>query len=237
MGLVLSGRVLVELSDAWGNDSVLGAAGEGEVFAEAYACAPGEPLLVNVTASEESTVLLLDAGRLLSPCESVCSGHALLLRRLLALCARKNLQLSQRALHTAPKTIRGRLMSYLSECAVRSGSSSFDIPYDRRQLAGYLGVQFGPDGADIMTIATAPEFRGQGTAKALIAAMTDILQTKHLRWLTLEVRPSNTQAVGLYKAMGFREVGRRPRYYKKPTEDALLMTLFFEEETHADPGN
>ena len=115
MGLVLSGRVLVELSDAWGNDSVLGAAGEGEVFAEAYACAPGEPLLVNVTA--------------------------LLLRRLLALCARKNLQLSQRALHTAPKTIRGRLMSYLSECAVRSGSSSFDIPYDRRQLAGYLGVE------------------------------------------------------------------------------------------------
>ena len=141
MGLVLSGRVLVELSDAWGNDSVLGAAGEGEVFAEAYACAPGEPLLVNVTASEESTVLLLDAGRLLSPCESFCSGHALLLRRLLALCARKNLQLSQRALHTAPKTIRGRLMSYLSECAVRSGSSSFDIPYDRRQLAGYLGVE------------------------------------------------------------------------------------------------
>ena len=64
-----------------------------------------------------------------------------LLRRLLALCARKNLQLSQRALHTAPKTIRGRLMSYLSECAVRSGSSSFDIPYDRRQLAGYLGVE------------------------------------------------------------------------------------------------
>ena len=61
-------------------------------------------------------------------------GLLLLLRRLLALCARKNLQLSQRALHTAPKTIRGRLMSYLSECAVRSGSSSFDIPYDRRQL-------------------------------------------------------------------------------------------------------
>ena len=141
MGLVLSGQVLVELSDAWGNDSVLGAAGPGEVFAEAYACAPGEPLLVNVTAREESVVLLLNAGRLLAPCESVCPGHALLLRRLLGLCARKNLQLSQRALHTAPKTIRARLMSYLSECAVRSGSRSFTIPYDRRQLAGYLGVE------------------------------------------------------------------------------------------------
>ncbi len=104
-------------------------------------------------------------------------------------------------------------------------------------LAGYMGVQFGPDGGDIMTIATAPEFRGQGVAKKLISAMAEMLKEKELRWLTLEVRPSNAQAVGLYQALGFREVGRRPRYYKKPTEDALLMTLFFEEETHADPGN
>ena len=104
-------------------------------------------------------------------------------------------------------------------------------------LAGYLGVQFGPDGADIMTIATTPEFRGQGVGKGLISAMVEMLKEKDLKWLTLEVRPSNTQAVGLYQALGFREVGRRPRYYKKPTEDALLMTLFFEEETHADPGN
>lgn len=104
-------------------------------------------------------------------------------------------------------------------------------------LAGYLGGQFGPDGGDIMTIATAPEFRGRGVAKRLISAMAAYFQKKSLRWLTLEVRPSNTAAVGLYQSMGFREVGRRPRYYKKPTEDALLMTLFFEEDAHADPGN
>lgn len=104
-------------------------------------------------------------------------------------------------------------------------------------LAGYLGVQFGPDGGDIMTIATDPGFRGRGTAKKLISAMTEIFLKKNLRFLTLEVRPSNEAAVGLYTAMGFREVGRRPRYYRKPTEDALLMTLFLEEEDHADSGN
>ena len=104
-------------------------------------------------------------------------------------------------------------------------------------LAGYLGVEYGPDGGDIMTIATAPEFRGRGVGKALISAMVEKLQEQHLHWLTLEVRPSNEAAVGLYKSLGFREVGRRPRYYKKPTEDALLMTLFFEEEPHADPWN
>ncbi len=100
-------------------------------------------------------------------------------------------------------------------------------------LAGYLGVQYGPDGGDIMSIATAPEFRGQGVASRLLAAMTLRLRAKGLRWLTLEVRPSNAAAIGLYRALGFRQVGRRPRYYRDPTEDALLMTRFFEEETES----
>lgn len=97
-------------------------------------------------------------------------------------------------------------------------------------LAGYLGVQYGPDGADIMTIATAPAFRGRGVGRALVAEMAARLKTMGLQWLTLEVRPSNTAALGLYEAMGFQQVGRRPRYYRDPVEDAILMTLFFEEE-------
>lgn len=97
-------------------------------------------------------------------------------------------------------------------------------------LAGYLGVQYSPDGADIMTIATAPAFRGRGVGRALIAEMAARLKSMGLQWLTLEVRPSNTAALGLYEAMGFQQVGRRPRYYRDPVEDAILMTLFFEEE-------
>lgn len=104
------------------------------------------------------------------------------------------------------------------------------VALEGETLAGYLGVQFGPDGGDVMTIATAPEFRGKGVGKRLLAAMEERLTEKHLQWLTLEVRPSNAAAIRLYETQGFREVGRRPRYYKKPTEDALLMTKFFEEE-------
>ena len=78
-------------------------------------------------------------------------------------------------------------------------------------LAGYLGVQYGPDGADIMTIATVPAFRGRGVGRALIAEMAARLKSMGLQWLTLEVRPSNTAALGLYEAMGVQQVGRRPR--------------------------
>lgn len=98
-------------------------------------------------------------------------------------------------------------------------------------LAGYIGIQFGLDGGDIVTIATSPEMRGKGVAKLLVSAAVERLKEKNLGYLTLEVRPSNEAAIGLYQSFGFRQVGRRPRYYKNPTEDALLMTKFFEEET------
>ncbi len=111
------------------------------------------------------------------------------------------------------------------------------VAREEEALAGYLGVQYGPDGGDILTIATAPHLRGRGVARELLEAMSRLLREKGLKWLTLEVRPSNGAALGLYTALGFRQVGRRPRYYRNPTEDAILMTLYFKEEHHADFGN
>lgn len=105
-------------------------------------------------------------------------------------------------------------------------------------LLGYIGIQYGPDGADIMSIATAPEFRGKGVGAALLTEMVRLLQEKNLQWLTLEVRPSNRAAIALYHGQGFTQVGRRPRYYENPREDALLLTKYFKEgESCADPGH
>lgn len=140
LGLVLSGLVLITHADAWGSESVLGHAGPGSVFAEAYACIPGEPLLIRVTAAEDARVLFIDAGRLLEPCAAACGRHKRVIQNLLGICARKSLQLSRKILHTGPKTIRGRLMSYFSDCAGQAGSRSFTLPYRRQQLADYLGV-------------------------------------------------------------------------------------------------
>lgn len=140
IGVVLSGLVLMESSDAWGNRSVLGSAVPGAVFAEAYACAPGEPLLISVTAAEETEALFFNVGKALEVCPNACPFHGKLVRNLLEVCARKSLQLSRRILHTGSKSIRGRLLSYLSECAKKSGGSAFFIPYNRQQLADYLGV-------------------------------------------------------------------------------------------------
>ena len=143
MGLVLSGRVQVVREEFSGHRSLLAELEPGELFAETFACAPALPggLPVTVLAAEDCAVLLLDLHRVAGTCPNSCPFHARLIRNLLAICAHKSLRLSQRILHTSPKSIRGRLMSYFSECAKHSGCNTFLLPYDRQQLADYLGVE------------------------------------------------------------------------------------------------
>lgn len=140
MGLVLSGSVIIENDDLWGNRSILNYIGPGQIFAETYASIPGEPLMVNVVAAEPVDVLFLNTGRILKTCPNTCAHHSKLIRNLLAVTAQKNLNLSRRILHTSAKSIRGRLLSYLSFQASREGSYQFTVPFNRQQLADYLGV-------------------------------------------------------------------------------------------------
>lgn len=140
IGLVLSGSVYIENDDVWGNKSILDTVQPGQVFAESYACVPGAVLMINVVAAENCRVLFMDVGRMLSLCGSGCDFHNRIIRNLLETASRKNLNLSWRIFHTGAKTIRGRLLSYLSYQASEKGAREFDIPFNRQQLADYLGV-------------------------------------------------------------------------------------------------
>ena len=122
LGMVLSGSVLIENDDVWGNRSVLDKAGLGQIFAE------------------NTQVLFLDIRKVLSLCPRLCSFHHQLIRNLLMISSQKNLTLSRRIFNTSSKTIRGRLLSYLSYEALKHGSREFSIPFNRQQLADYLGV-------------------------------------------------------------------------------------------------
>lgn len=139
LGLVLTGSILIQNDDFWGNTTVLDHVMPSQIFAETYACT-GEPLMVDAVAAEPSEVLFLGVGRILQTCPQTCTHHSRLIRNLLFLSARKNLNLSRKIFHTSSKSIRGRLLSYLSFQSARCGSRSFTIPFNRQQLADYLNV-------------------------------------------------------------------------------------------------
>ena len=60
---------------------------------------------------------------------------------LLIISTHKNLMLSSRSFHTAPKTIRGRVMAYLNSVSMQKHAREFNIPFDRQQLADYLNLE------------------------------------------------------------------------------------------------
>lgn len=140
LGVVLEGRVCIENVDVWGNVSIVGFADRGEIFAEMYATVPDEPLMVNVVATEPTHVLFLETAKVVTTCPRSCGHHNQIARNLNVISARKNLMLTRRIFHAAPKSIRGKVLAYLSFVSAYANSNEFDIPFNRQQLADYLGV-------------------------------------------------------------------------------------------------
>ncbi len=141
MGLVLDGSVTIESNDAWGNRTIISHVERDQVFAETYALLENEPMLVDVTASEVSRVLFLRSGRIQGLTNSLRPWVLKYIANLLTISAHKNLILSGRSFHIAPKTIRGRVMAYLNSVSLQKNSREFDIPFDRQQLADYLNLE------------------------------------------------------------------------------------------------
>ena len=97
------------------------------------------------------------------------------------------------------------------------------VAVDGLQVVGYVGSQSVMGEADMMNIAVSSQHRQKGIAQNLVQRLIEALLDKEVYSLTLEVRASNEPAKALYSKLGFRQVGRRPNYYRNPKEDALIL--------------
>ena len=139
-GIILSGGVNLEMSDIWGGRTSIGHSGPGDIFGEAYACCTEERMLVDAVASEETEVLLIDIGPIVNATGTADLLSQQLVRNLLKLTSMKCIELSKRMNYTKPRTIRLRVLAYLSEQAMKNKSRDFVVPFNRQELADYLGL-------------------------------------------------------------------------------------------------
>ena len=93
------------------------------------------------------------------------------------------------------------------------------------KIVGMIVAWLLVDEAHIATIATHPEFRRRGVASKLLIHAFEYMRSEGAVTSVLEVLESNAAAQEMYRKFGFEESGRRPRYYKDNSEDAILMTL------------
>jgi len=92
-----------------------------------------------------------------------------------------------------------------------------------RRLLGYLCLWEIGHEIHVTNLAAHPDLRRRGVARGLLGAVLGDAKTRAVSLAFLEVRPTNTEALGLYESFGFRVIGRRKGYYFDTGEDALVM--------------
>ena len=140
LGLVLSGQVHVEHEDYWGNRSILGIIGVGDIFGEAYTMPESEPIPNFIIAARDTEVVFLDTKNILTMCSTNCHFHNQLIQNLFVIIAGKNRSLAGKIRHMSRRSTREKLLSYLLDQSILAGNDTFDIPFNRQQLADYLAV-------------------------------------------------------------------------------------------------
>ncbi len=104
------------------------------------------------------------------------------------------------------------------------------LGYHPTQVVGYCLSWVVVDEIHLLNIAVRPTFQRRGFASRLVEDLKSIATEEKAVNILLEVRESNLPAQALYQKHHFVQNGRRPRYYRKPVEDAFLFAWFTEEK-------
>ncbi|MDR0888632.1 MAG: Crp/Fnr family transcriptional regulator [Coriobacteriales bacterium] len=139
-GVLLSGELHVIQEDYWGSRSIITDVVPGDLFGEAFAGAGLQTLPVSVIAVQDSDVLFIDFERITKTCSSMCGFHSRLIDNLMEILSRKNVALTRKIEHMSKRTTREKVLSYLSGIAMQEHSANVEIPFNRQELADYLGV-------------------------------------------------------------------------------------------------
>lgn len=140
IGIVLSGRVDMVKEDLWGNKTLLIRTGKNGMFGETFACGQDNLSVVTFVVSEDAKVMFLPFARVMHSCTMACEFHHRLIENMVKVIADKNRDLMQKMDVVSKRTIREKLLAYLSIQAQQHSSRYFEIPFGRVELAEYLCV-------------------------------------------------------------------------------------------------
>ncbi len=140
IGIILSGTVDMVKEDLWGNRTMLLRLKKNEVFGETFACGEEQNSAVTFVASQSAEILFMPFCRVMRSCTMSCEFHHRISGNLVGIMANKNRELMRKVEVVTKRTTREKLLAYLSIQGQLQGTSTFDIPLSRVELAEYLCV-------------------------------------------------------------------------------------------------
>lgn len=140
IGILLSGSVDMVKEDLWGNKTMLVRARKDEMFGETFACGEDNLSVVTFVVSEDAEILFIPFDRVMHSCTMACEFHHRLVENMVHIIANKNRDLMRKVEVVSKRTIREKLLAYLSIQAQVQESRYVEIPLGRVELAEYLCV-------------------------------------------------------------------------------------------------
>ena len=138
VGIVLSGAVDMVKEDLWGNKTMLLRAGKNDLFGESFACAEDTQSVVSFFALEDCEILFIPFHRIMHTCSHACEFHHQLIENMVRVIAGKNRELMRKIEVVSRKTLREKILTYLSIQAQSRNARYFEVPLGRVELAEYL---------------------------------------------------------------------------------------------------
>lgn len=141
IGIILSGRVDIVKEDLWGNRTVLVHIEREGLFGETFVCGKDSMSVVNYEVTQDATILFVNFDRAMHSCASnACSFHHRLIENMVGVIADKNRALIQKLEVLSKRSLKEKILAYLSIQAQQNKSGYFEIPLGRVELAEYLCV-------------------------------------------------------------------------------------------------
>ena len=138
IGIVISGAVDMIKEDFWGNKTMLVRMRKDELFGETFACGEDNISVVTFVVSEDAKILFMPFDRVMHSCTLACVFHHRLIENMVHIIAHKNRDLMRKVEVISKKTLREKILAYLSVQAQNQGNRYFEIPLGRVELAEYL---------------------------------------------------------------------------------------------------
>lgn len=138
--LILDGEVNIEKDSYWGRRIIISRLGKNDNLALSFVGSKNVESSIDAIAIKDTLVLILGYEKCTSMCQNACTRHKVLINNLFQILSKENIELIQKIENVSQKTIRDKLLTYLSNEAQKKHSNSFEIQFNRQDLADYLNV-------------------------------------------------------------------------------------------------
>lgn len=138
--LILEGSVNIEKDSWWGRRIIISQLKRNDNLALAFVASKNTESQVDAVAEEKTKLLILNYEKCTSMCQNACTRHKILINNLFEILSRENIELIQKIENISQKTIRDKILTYLSNEAKKRKSNIFELTFNRQDLADYLNA-------------------------------------------------------------------------------------------------